>query len=83
MIVCVCHRVSDHAIDREVRAGCSSFEELQDTLRVGTACGACTDCARDTFERSRDDAPASVCCSGRSGLGRTSIPIVPRHASLA
>ena len=39
MIVCVCHRVSDRDIEREVRHGCGSFEELQDELRVATACG--------------------------------------------
>ena len=39
MIVCVCHRVSDRDIEREVRHGCTSFEELQDELRVATACG--------------------------------------------
>lgn len=50
MIVCVCHRVSDRDIEREVRQGCHSFDELQDELRVGTACGTCTDCARDTFD---------------------------------
>ena len=53
MIVCVCHRVSDRDIEREVRHGCDSFEELQDDLRVGTACGSCTDCARDTFDVAR------------------------------
>jgi bacterioferritin-associated ferredoxin len=50
MIVCVCHRVSDRQIEREARSGCTSFDELQSDLRVGTACGACTDCARETFE---------------------------------
>ena len=50
MIVCVCHRVSDRDIARAARAGCASFQELQDELRVGTACGACRDCARDTFQ---------------------------------
>jgi bacterioferritin-associated ferredoxin len=50
MIVCVCHRVSDRQIEREARGGCASFDELQADLRVGTACGACTDCARETFE---------------------------------
>ncbi|MFT3954513.1 MAG: (2Fe-2S)-binding protein [Piscinibacter sp.] len=80
MIVCVCHRVSDHAIVREARAGCSSFEELQDTLRVATACGACTDCALDTFERGRDDAHTAVCCAGRAGSGRASVHV---HASVA
>jgi bacterioferritin-associated ferredoxin len=50
MIVCVCHRISDRQIEREVRSGCSSFDELQAELRVATACGACTDCALETFE---------------------------------
>lgn len=50
MIVCVCHRVSDRDIAREAQGGCSSFEQLQEQLRVGTACGACEDCARQTFE---------------------------------
>ncbi len=50
MIVCVCHRISDRHIEHEVRGGCASFDELQSDLRVGTACGACTDCARETFE---------------------------------
>lgn len=53
MIVCVCHRVSDHQIEREARSGCASFDELQADLRVGTACGACTDCARETFDAAR------------------------------
>lgn len=49
MIVCVCHRVSERDIAREAVAGCGSFEQLQEQLRVGTACGACLDCARETF----------------------------------
>lgn len=49
MIVCVCHRVSDRDIAREARSGCADFDMLQDSLRVGTACGACLDCARETF----------------------------------
>ena len=52
MIVCVCHRVSDRDIAREARS-CSSFEELQDELRVATACGACLDCAQATFSEHR------------------------------
>ena len=51
MIVCVCHRVSDRDIAREARAGCSSFEELQDQLRVATGCGSCRDCAQSTFNQ--------------------------------
>jgi bacterioferritin-associated ferredoxin len=57
MIVCVCHRVSDRQIEREARSGCASFDELQADLRVGTACGACIDCARETFECHRQAQP--------------------------
>jgi bacterioferritin-associated ferredoxin len=64
MIVCVCRRVSDRDIEGEVRAGCTSFDELQETLLVGTACGACTDCARKTFDSH---------CSARHGAGRSSM----------
>lgn len=51
MIVCICHRVTDRDIGRAVQQGCDSFESLQNELRVATACGACTQCARETFER--------------------------------
>jgi bacterioferritin-associated ferredoxin len=57
MIVCVCHRVSDRDITREAHAGCSSFDQLQDDLRVGTGCGACVECAQEVFE--------SAHCNGR------------------
>ena len=50
MIVCLCHRVSDRDIAREAHSGCASFDELQGLLRVATGCGACSDCARTTFE---------------------------------
>ncbi len=50
MIVCVCRRVSDRDIEREVRQGCNSFDDLQIDLGVATSCGACTDCAVQTFE---------------------------------
>jgi bacterioferritin-associated ferredoxin len=50
MIVCICHRVSDRDIAHAASAGCASFDDLQDELRVGLGCGACHDCARDTFD---------------------------------
>lgn len=50
MIVCLCHRVSESQIAGHALAGCDSFEDLQDELRVATACGACLDCARTTFD---------------------------------
>lgn len=60
MIVCICHRVSDRDIARAVRAGCESFEALQDDLRVATACGACHDCASATFREHALPAGASA-----------------------
>lgn len=49
MIVCLCHRVSDRDIAREVAHGCSSFDELQERTRVATGCGACHEFAMDTY----------------------------------
>ena len=85
MIVCVCHRVSDRDIEREVRHGCESFDELQDELRVGTACGSCTDCARDTFDVARACRPTHA--ESRdvpAGREIRVIPIAPAvHSPLA
>lgn len=61
MIVCVCHRVSDREIEREVRAGCESFPALQDELGVGTACGSCVDCAVELFEKAKRGGSARAC----------------------
>jgi bacterioferritin-associated ferredoxin len=65
MIVCLCHRVTDRDIAREAAAGCPSFEVLQEELRVGTACGACVDCAHETFH-----AHAAGACHGCDGAAR-------------
>lgn len=46
MIVCVCHRISDRDIARQVRAGLS-FDDIQLELGVATQCGRCEGCARD------------------------------------
>jgi bacterioferritin-associated ferredoxin len=68
MIVCVCRRVSHRDIEREVRDGCASFEELQDELGVATACGACAECAHGTFER--------ACAEHHARGGARVIPVV-------
>ena len=77
MIVCVCHRVSDRDIEREVRHGCASFEELQDELRVATACGRCGDCARDTFHA------AQACHPLAAGTRAANAPRVIAIAAVA
>jgi bacterioferritin-associated ferredoxin len=53
MIVCVCRRVSDRDIQRHVRNGCDTFEELQMDSGVASCCGRCTDCAQDVFDAAR------------------------------
>jgi bacterioferritin-associated ferredoxin len=72
MIVCICHRVSDRDIAHRVASGCASFEALQDELRVATSCGACLDCAQDTFSAhsGRDcvTCPGSALCGGTPAL---------------
>lgn len=50
MIVCLCHRVSDRAIQAAVQGGTTCFEQMQDTLRVASSCGCCHDCAREVFD---------------------------------
>ena len=45
MIVCVCHRVSDHHIARAARGG-MAFDDIQLELGVATQCGKCESCAR-------------------------------------
>ena len=78
MIVCVCHRVSDRDIEREVRHGCESFEALQDELRVATACGRCHDCARDTFDVARACRPAAAEALVQGGARVVAItPVAP------
>lgn len=64
MIVCLCHRVSDRDIHREVGAGMSCFEQLQDETRVASSCGACHDCAREVFDAAVQ--ARGGCCGARS-----------------
>ncbi|BDI07004.1 (2Fe-2S)-binding protein [Sphaerotilus microaerophilus] len=64
MIVCVCHRVSDRDIAREVRSGCDSFEDLQRVLHVGTRCGQCLSHARAAFETAAGACGGTCPCDG-------------------
>jgi bacterioferritin-associated ferredoxin len=73
MIVCVCHRVSDRDIAHAANHGCASYDELQDQLRVGTACGACGDCARQTFEAKRQQTAAATGQCAVSWFGRRAL----------
>ena len=54
MIICLCHKVSDRDIARQVAGGCRDFDTLQEQTSVATACGACTDCALDLMHEHLD-----------------------------
>jgi bacterioferritin-associated ferredoxin len=68
MIVCLCHRVSDRDIHREVSTGTHCFEVLQGKTRVASSCGSCHDCAREIFE--------SACAQHRGTHAPADAPIL-------
>jgi bacterioferritin-associated ferredoxin len=69
MIVCLCHRVTDRDIRREVSTGTHCFEVLQDETRVASSCGSCHDCAREVF----DEACAGARCARIDSESRASL----------
>lgn len=69
MIVCLCHRISDRDIQREVRAGITCFERLQDETRVASSCGCCHDCAREVFDAALPPRPAGIAAPVAPALG--------------
>ena len=73
MIVCICRRISDHAIRRAASEGAVSLECLQIDLGVAMQCGRCADCAVQVLHDARSDAG----CPGRT------IPIAVAAAALA
>ncbi|MDT7835562.1 (2Fe-2S)-binding protein [Aquabacterium sp. OR-4] len=72
MIVCLCHRVSDHDIHRSVRDGVRNFEVLQDETRVSSSCGCCLDCAREVFDGACSRAGSPCANSGAGTEARKS-----------
>jgi bacterioferritin-associated ferredoxin len=50
MIVCLCHRLSDRDIERQVAHGVHSFDALQDETCIARNCGCCEQAAREVFD---------------------------------
>jgi bacterioferritin-associated ferredoxin len=50
MIVCLCHAVSDRTIDRAIRDGAETVEELGEVCGAGTGCGACLEDLAERLE---------------------------------
>ncbi|MEO7151122.1 MAG: (2Fe-2S)-binding protein [Burkholderiaceae bacterium] len=73
MIVCICHRVSDRDIACAVRHGCARYEDLQDELRVATACGTCDTHARKTFLIHAQPAHGHGLAAGRHEAAHASV----------
>ena len=71
MIVCLCHRISDRDIHRNVEAGLRNFDLLQDETGLASACGCCHDCAREVFDaamlKSSHRACSAICPADRAG----------------
>lgn len=42
-VVCGCLKVTDQDIEKAIRNGANSFEEVQVVTKVGTGCGNCVD----------------------------------------
>ena len=82
MIVCVCRRVSDRDILAAARDGIRSFDELQSELGVAAACGACADCARDTWARACAGTACVSAVPGRRTIALRNAAPAPGAAAL-
>lgn len=62
MIVCVCNNISEREIARAAAEGCPSFSQLQMRTGIAAGCGACHDCAKESFleHRRRCAAPSQA-----------------------
>ncbi len=55
MIVCVCHRISDHQIRQAACDGAQTLECLQFELGVATKCGRCAECACQVLHEAKGE----------------------------
>ena len=75
MIVCLCHRVSDRDIRRNVESGIRNFDVLQDETRVASACGCCHECAREVFDAAVSGC-SGICHIDDAGQPRKTFPLI-------
>jgi bacterioferritin-associated ferredoxin len=52
MYVCICNKITDGDIRRELDNGAMSMACLQKRLKVATCCGRCKDCAKRLIHES-------------------------------
>lgn len=50
MYICICNKVTDTQIYREVEDGARSLNDLNERLGVASQCGKCGQCARNLIK---------------------------------
>ncbi len=80
MIICVCARVSERDLAREVHSGCPDFATLQFTLGVATGCGTCREFAEAAFAE-HAGGPAAAGRPSRTGAHPCSGCVGAAHCS--
>lgn len=51
MYICICKKITDTQIYKEVENGAHTLDELSKRLGVSTQCGRCGKCARNMIRR--------------------------------
>ena len=46
MYICICNAVTDKDINKAIKNGACSMNDLSKQLKVGTCCGRCKNCAK-------------------------------------
>lgn len=64
MIRCICHAVTDQALNEAVEKGARTMEDIENACGAGTGCGICRDEIRAIVEKEDDH-----------GRGRRSNPV--------
>ena len=59
MYICVCNAVTDRDIQKAIENGATSFDHLQDELKVATCCGRCANCAKSLLDTCCNKAEAA------------------------
>lgn len=61
MYVCICHAITEKEVVAQVKAGSTTYSQIQFELGVGTCCGQCADHARTVIDQACAD------CTGCAG----------------
>lgn len=51
MYICICKKITDSCIIKEVETGARTVNEISDRLGAATQCGKCRKCVRKVVEK--------------------------------